>query len=288
MGAAPREAIVASAAAEPAGDGAVAGGEAGYTFQEKARLAARVDDAKVAQFARIVPPLPDRTQGASPRDGKNPPAVFVLSPPRSGSTLLRVMLAGNPALFAPPELDLLSFNTLAERRAAFSGKFEFWLEGPLKAIMELRKCGADEAEAMMARFEADGWSTKRFYRQLQDWIAESPKSEKPDFAGKPGLWRPERLLVDKTPVYPMDYNILDRMEQDFAGRRYIHLVRHPFATVYSFMEAKLEDIFFRWDHPWTMRELAELVYLGQPSQHSASSWMRFRLSASIVSGSRKW
>src|SRR5262249_12661694 len=30
--------------------------------------------------------------------------AFILSPPRSGSTLLRVLLAGNPALFAPPEL----------------------------------------------------------------------------------------------------------------------------------------------------------------------------------------
>ncbi|OQW93758.1 MAG: hypothetical protein BWK79_09495, partial [Beggiatoa sp. IS2] len=54
---------------------------------------------------------------------KNPPAVFILSSPRSGSTLLRVMLAGHSQLFAPPELHLLTFNTLAERQSAFSGMY---------------------------------------------------------------------------------------------------------------------------------------------------------------------
>ena len=50
---------------------------------------------------------------------KNPPAIFILSPMRSGSTLLRIMLAGNPRLFSPPELQLLQFETLAERKAAY-------------------------------------------------------------------------------------------------------------------------------------------------------------------------
>ena len=53
----------------------------------------------------------------------------MLSPPRSGSTLLRVMLGGNPRLFAPPELELLNFDTLAERRDAFPGRDAFRLEG---------------------------------------------------------------------------------------------------------------------------------------------------------------
>ncbi len=242
------------ASAEGVGTAGASASPAAYTFQEKVR-AAQVDDAKVAQFGQIVPPLPARGESPLEMTDRNPPAVFVLSPPRSGSTLLRVMLAGNPQLFAPPELDLMSFNTLAERRDAFSGKFQFWLEGPLKAIMELRQCSADEAESIMASFERAGWSTKRFYRQLQEWIAESQR------AANSGLPVSQRMLVDKTPVYPMDRHILARMEQDFENARYIHLVRHPFATVYSFMEAKLEDIFFRWDHPWSMRELAELVYL---------------------------
>src|SRR5438874_2417 len=43
---------------------------------------------------------------------RNRPAAFLLSSPRSGSTLLRVMLAGHPALFVPPELHLLPFSSM--------------------------------------------------------------------------------------------------------------------------------------------------------------------------------
>ena len=73
----------------------------------------------------------------------------MLSPPRSGSTLLRVMLGGHPGLFAPPELELLAFDTLAERRDAFPGRDAFWLEGALRAVMEVRGCGAEEARALV-------------------------------------------------------------------------------------------------------------------------------------------
>ncbi len=231
-----------------------------YTFVQKAATPAHVDEAKLARFREIVTPLAPRIDtaedvaaGRVPAD-RNPPAIFVLSPPRSGSTLLRVMLAGHPGLFAPPELDLLSFNTLAERRAAFSGKYEFWLGGPIKALTELLDCPADEAVRRMDALEAAGWTTKQFYRQLQEWIAASRPAAPIPWAGAP------RVLVDKTPVYPMDAQILARMEQDFRDARYIHLVRHPFATVYSFMEARLEEIFFRHEHPFSIRELAELVY----------------------------
>ena len=202
---------------------------------------AAVTEAQFVQFRQLIPPLPERQVDLTEAAAPNPPAVFVLSPPRSGSTLLRVMLAGNPRLFSPPELDLLSFNTLAERRAAFSGKYEFWLEGPIRALMEIKQCSPAEAEAIMARCEAENWSVKRFYRQLQAWIGE-------------------RILVDKTPTYPLDPAILRRAETDFRDARYIHLLRHPVGVVQSFVEAKLEELFFRHPHPFSRRELAELVY----------------------------
>ena len=116
------------------GDGIGVAGMAGETE--------RIGEEKVAQLRHLIEPLAPL---ASPPAERNPPAVFVLSPPRSGSTLLRVMLGGHPRLFAPPELELLSFNTLAERRAAFSGRDSFWLEGVIRAVMEIRGCGAEEA-----------------------------------------------------------------------------------------------------------------------------------------------
>jgi amino acid adenylation domain-containing protein len=89
----------------------------------------RVDAVQVIEFRSLIPPLPPAAEVVE----KNPRAAFVLSPPRSGSTLLRVMLGGSPALFAPPELELLSFDTLAERREAFPGRNSFWLEGVTRA-----------------------------------------------------------------------------------------------------------------------------------------------------------
>jgi acyl carrier protein len=51
---------------------------------------------------------------------KNPPIAFLQSGPRSGSTLFRVMLAGHPALFSPPELGILWYDTLRDWQRGLS------------------------------------------------------------------------------------------------------------------------------------------------------------------------
>lgn len=200
----------------------------------------RVDAARIAHIRQLIPPLPPMLSqnGSGP---KNPPAIFVLSPPRSGSTLLRAMLGGHPLLFAPPELELLSFNTLAERKKALQGRYSFWLEGTIRALMEIKGCTADEARQIMETYEQQ-LTTKEFYSLLQQWIAP-------------------RLLVDKTPAYALDLEILKRMEADFDRPRYIHLLRHPCGMIHSFVEARLEQVFFRYGHPFSRRELAELIWL---------------------------
>ncbi|MFL6234420.1 MAG: amino acid adenylation domain-containing protein [Thermoanaerobaculia bacterium] len=194
-------------------------------------------EAEMAAFRSLIQPLPPRTR-VSPR---NPPAVFVLSPPRSGSTLLRVMLGGHPRLFAPPELELLSFNTLRERRAAFTGRDAFWLEGAVRAVMEIRGCGAAEAEALIEEHEREDLTALEFYGRMQEWLGG-------------------RILVDKTPSYALDPAILRRAEEGFEEPFYIHLIRHPLGMIHSFEEAKLDQIFFRRDHPFSRRQLAELIW----------------------------
>lgn len=201
----------------------------------------RIDASHIAQFRKIIQPLPARPHGLAPQK-KNPTAIFVLSPPRSGSTLFRVMLAGHPQLFAPPELDLLSFNTLRERKAAFEQELTIWLEAAWRAIMEIKSCDLEAAKKIMAEFENQNLTTKEFYHILQQWLGD-------------------KILVDKTPSYPLDIEILKRAEEDFEDAKYIHLVRHPYATIYSFLEAKLDKNFFRYESPFTRRELAELIWL---------------------------
>jgi thioesterase domain-containing protein len=174
-------------------------------------------------------------------EARNPPALFVLSPPRSGSTLLRVMLGAHPDLFAPPELELLSFRSMAERRATFEGRDSFWLEGTIRAVMEARACTAEEAERILEETERAGWTTRRFYRELQGWIAP-------------------RMLVDKTPSYALDPEALQQAEVAFAEARYIHLVRHPQAARRSFEEARLDQVFLRRPLRFSRRQVAELVW----------------------------
>jgi amino acid adenylation domain-containing protein len=200
--------------------------------------APRVGEAEIAAVRRLIGALP----AAAVAGSRNPPAVFILSPPRSGSTLLRVMLGGNPRLFAPPELELLNFNTLAERRQAFPGRDAFRLEGALRAVMEARGMTAEEATELVAGYEREGMSTRELYHRLQEWIGD-------------------RLLVDKTPTYAWDPSALWRAEETFAQPRYVHLVRHPYGMIRSFEEARIDQIFFHREHPLSRRGLAEALWV---------------------------
>jgi amino acid adenylation domain-containing protein len=199
----------------------------------------KITGVEFARVRELIKPLPPRAdEGAAL---KNRPAIFILAPPRSGTTLLRVLLGGHPSLFSPPELELLSFNTLEERRHAFSGAFNFWLEGSLRAIMEVKGCDAEEAASIMRGLEERRLTTKEFYRLMQEWVGD-------------------RRLVDKTPSYALHTSILKRAEVDFENPLYLHLLRHPRGMIRSFVEAKLDQLFFRHEHSFGRRELAEMLW----------------------------
>src|SRR6185436_15117277 len=56
--------------------------------------AARLDRITEADVAVLQAAVPRGRRSAAPTGDRNPPAIFILSPPRSGTTLLRIMLAG--------------------------------------------------------------------------------------------------------------------------------------------------------------------------------------------------
>jgi hypothetical protein len=175
---------------------------------------------------------------------KNPPAVFILGPPRSGTTLLRVILGGHVQLFSPPEPELLHFNTMHERQETLSGPHSFYLEGAVRAVMECCRCDVDEAGKIIAGFVRQSKTTKAFYRFLQDKIAGDG-----------------RILVDKTASYALSLETLMAAEQIFAEPKYIHLVRHPYGMINSFKKARLDRSFFRFKNDFPPRRLAELTWL---------------------------
>jgi amino acid adenylation domain-containing protein len=211
-------------------------GASGVKGAERARSS--IDERAVEAFRRSVRPAASPFARGAVR---NPPAVFVLAPPRSGSTLFRALLAGHPRLFAPPELHLLSFDTLRERRDRCADRSSFMLEGTLRALMQIHACDAGAARQIMADHEEKGLTVQEFYRVLQGRIDG-------------------RVLVDKTPTYAIDAGILRRAEEMFADARYVHLVRHPAGTIRSFVEARTDQL-FRFDRSFPPAELAELVWL---------------------------
>jgi hypothetical protein len=109
--------------------------------------------------------------------------------------------------------------------------------------MELLGCGAAQAQRRVAEMEEQGWTTRRCYARLQGWLGAN------------------RELVDKTPSYALWAEALRSAEREFAGARYIHLVRHPGAMVRSFEEARLDEVFFEYEHGYEAGELAELVWV---------------------------
>lgn len=174
---------------------------------------------------------------------RNPRMAFILAPPRSGSSLLRIMLAGHPHLFAPPELEMLSFDTLQQRRERLSGRVGFMKEGLIRALMEAKQCDAEQAKRIVEEHETQGDSVQSFYRLLEEWIGD-------------------RLLVDKSTTYALSSEVLQRAEEGFEDNVYIHLVRHPYGTMRSFEEARLDRVLtFDDARDYTARQFAELVWM---------------------------
>src|SRR5260370_35453379 len=88
--------------------------------------------------------------------------VYILTAPRSGSTLLRVMLAGHPRLFCPPELNLLGFETMRERESAL---------GPCRAGACVKQ-GCDQRHglqlALMQLQDVDDIVSQQIVREMID------------------------------------------------------------------------------------------------------------------------
>lgn len=148
-------------------------------------------------------------------------AVFLLSAPRCGSTLLRAMLAGHPRLFAPPELHLLAHEDMSAWHRALAPRMMHL--GLLQALLGLG------LEPALANAKLETWvetatPTAAIYAQLQA------------LAGT-------RRLIDKSPGHALDPLALARAESLFDTPRYVILTRHPYAAIESFVRLRMSQLF---------------------------------------------
>lgn len=173
---------------------------------------------------------------------KNAQAVFVLCPPRSGSTLLRVMLAGHPELFAPPELMLLSFQSLEQRKNAIPEHLQFLLDGTIRAVMEIMNCDVEDAREIISGYEKENMKTPAFYRFIQEKLGK-------------------KRLIDKSTSYPFHLSTLEQAETHFKDPLYIRLWRHPYGMIRSFETLRMDQLLY-FDVPsFPSRSIAELLWI---------------------------
>ncbi|TAN49022.1 MAG: hypothetical protein EPN21_13395, partial [Methylococcaceae bacterium] len=181
-------------------------------------------------------PLNSITLSPSPgsRTPTLPGMVFLLSTPRAGSTLLRAMLMGHSRLFAPPELHLLPFADLAERRRVFEQEGKSFLgEGLLQALCALDGLSPEAAKDQVARWIDDAMPVAAVYGHLQERLGP-------------------RILVDKSPSYAQSLEVLQRAERLQPAPRYIQLIRHPLAVADSFVRNRFHRLLGAEDAPWPL------------------------------------
>ncbi len=148
------------------------------------------------------------------------PMIFVLSPPRSGSTLLRVMLAGHPQLFAPQELYLGCFSSIAAHGRHLGGTALDM--GVIATTAEL--LSQTGAWNHYVRWKQDATPTAEVYSFFNDRLGG-------------------RTLVDKSPLFFPPQVVIRRLARLFPRARFLHLVRHPVACIGSYVRERFHAIF---------------------------------------------
>jgi acyl carrier protein len=158
---------------------------------------------------------------------RNPRVVFLHSSPRAGSTMLRIMLAGHPGLFCPPELALL-FSDSMDEWSSFIGSDGQGFQWPARGLHS-------------ALVELTGQPPETVWKRLDEMVAER-RAVADVYAELQRLAAP-RVLVDKTPPYSLDPETLQRSEEIFEEPLYIHLVRHPYSVIESLLRIRADRLF---------------------------------------------
>lgn len=150
--------------------------------------------------------------------------IFLLAPPRSCSTVAVAMLAQHPQIYGFPELVLFTAPTVGELLAQHQqgiGLPADWiarrLSGLYRAVAEVYQGDQEESSLDWARgwlAERAHWPTPRLMSHLADHVHP-------------------RVALEKSAETVTRENALDACMEAFPDARFIHLTRHPAATVAS-------------------------------------------------------
>ncbi len=158
-----------------------------------------------------------RGRGATQETSLEEQLVFIISPPRAGSTLLNRMLGSHEDVYAPEEPHLLT-------PLAHLGYYEMVREAPYDPSISQR--GQRAFVEALPGGEADYLDALRAYTDTLYERALAPTGAK--------------ALLDKTPAYAL---VLPFIAKLYPKAKFIVLTRHPLAVWSSVVES-----FFDGDH----------------------------------------
>jgi len=142
--------------------------------------------------------------------------VFMLSAPRSFSSLISTMLGQHPQIYGFPELTIMASTTVGERlRRQRSLRRPLGPHGLLRTIAEL-EFGEQTPQTILA---ASNWLEDR-----SDWDSADVLNHLVKLAGQQ---TGALYCLEKAPVLTLNPSTLLRLRKNWPDARYIHLVRHP-------------------------------------------------------------
>jgi hypothetical protein len=137
--------------------------------------------------------------------------LFILSPPRSFTTITCAMLGCHPQMFGLAETNLFYADRVRELNRLYFAR-PTACHGLLRSIAELgfQEQSEETIEAAKAWLDDNGDSSTG---ELFSLLAE---------------WAPDRTLIDKSPLHVFQPDRLRRMLDVFPHAYFLHLTRHPY------------------------------------------------------------
>ncbi len=155
--------------------------------------------------------------------------VFVLSAPRSFSSLVNAMIGQHPELYGVPELNLFQCETVAEFNSGRVGgaqhKSPFWAtmrHGLLRLIAQTYT----------------GEQTLESIRMAERWLRTREDLETTDIFHELHDRIAPLRIVEKSPGIIRRLDFMKRMYRAFPDAKFIHLVRNPISQAQSVLNAK--------------------------------------------------
>ena len=150
-----------------------------------------------------------------------PQPLFILSPPRSFSSVVCAMLGQHPQCYGLPELQLFFGDTLGDLE---NPNFldQTIRSGLLRAFAQLHDGEQTEDSVIRARQWMKGrsnWPVRKVFDHIQELVGP-------------------RILVEKSPATTFRRDYLGRLLRTFPNAHLLHLIRHPRATGESVMSLR--------------------------------------------------